>query len=95
MNIRAELLKYITERFVVVFEDDLDANSDLFQRGILDSHGYIEVIRFIEQHFGVQFTQREILLSISPSLEGLSSVVEEKLKMQQPLGGSPSLTPSR
>jgi acyl carrier protein len=78
-NIHAILTNYIAERFSVTFTADIDADSDLFQLGIIDSHGYLELIRFIESAFNIQFSQREILLNIAPSLTELRLIVEEKI----------------
>jgi acyl carrier protein len=69
----------MAERFSVAFTADVDADSDLFQLGIIDSHGYLEMIRFIESAFNIQFSQREILLNVAPSLAELRLIVEEKL----------------
>jgi hypothetical protein len=37
------------------------------------------MIRFIESAFNIQFSQREILLNVAPSLAELRLIVEEKL----------------
>ncbi len=74
-----QIKSFISENMMVDFDDDLDENSDLFQLGIIDSMGYIHIIKFIESKFNIKFTEDELLSSISVSVSGLAALVRDKV----------------
>ena len=79
IDVEQELRTYLVEQFDIEFDDDVDDDSDLFQLGLLDSFGYIKMIRHLETTHSVKFTQEEILSDIMPSLNGILSMVSKKL----------------
>jgi D-alanine--poly(phosphoribitol) ligase subunit 2 len=72
-------IKEFLERHLLVdFDGRIDRESDLFREGLIDSFGYIEVIRFIEAEFRVQIDEEEMLLGIETSLRGLADLANRK-----------------
>jgi acyl carrier protein len=69
---------YLSSELLVEFKGGIDGDTDLFQRGLLDSYSYIELIRFLEQQFGLQFSNEEMLSNIEVSLNGIVDLVNEK-----------------
>lgn len=67
--------------FLFEFDEDVGDNTDLFKAGIIDSHGYIQLMRFIQDTFGVRFSRNELLSAVITSLSGMVAVVEEKIAL--------------
>lgn len=69
--------RYLSERLLIEFdgESGVDADSDLFQLGLMDSQAYVELIQFIEREFGLRFTDEELLSNVVVSLSGIVSLV--------------------
>jgi D-alanine--poly(phosphoribitol) ligase subunit 2 len=70
--------EFLEQHLLVDFDDQIDRESDLFREGLIDSFGYIEVIRFIERRFEVSIDDEEILLGIETSLRGLAELAQRK-----------------
>jgi acyl carrier protein len=88
MNETASVIaSYLSEACQIVFGDGVDADSDLFQLGLLDSHGYLAFIRFAERQFDIQFEPDEILLNVVVSPAGMADLVEAKLAQRGPARG--------
>ena len=69
---------FLSQQLLVDFNGDVSADSDLFELGLMDSHGYIELIRFIELEFALKFTDDEILSNIMFSLSGITKLISTK-----------------
>jgi|HubBroStandDraft_6_1064221.scaffolds.fasta_scaffold2710059_2 acyl carrier protein len=69
---------YLSSQLLVEFNGGIDGDTDLFQRGLLDSYSYIELIRFLEQEFGLRFSNDEMLSNIEVSLNGIVDLVNHK-----------------
>lgn len=74
---------FLEQSLLVDFEEGVDSDSDLFRLGLIDSYGYIEIIRFIESAFDVTFKDSELLLDIETSLRGLASLAVRKQAQMQ------------
>lgn len=69
---------FLEQQLLVDFDIDVSRESDLFREGLLDSYGYIEVMRFIETAFDVTIGDEEMLLGIEVSLAGLAGFAHRK-----------------
>jgi acyl carrier protein len=75
---REKVQKFLAERFLVEIGGDLDEHSDLFQLGLIDSQGYVELVAFMERDLGIALTDEEILSNVLVSFSGILSFVEKK-----------------
>jgi len=74
-----EVIKeYLSREALVDFDGDIDEYTDLFQAGIMDSHSYIHMIRFLESTFDIRFTEEELLSGVTATVAGLVELVEDK-----------------
>ena len=65
----AKLIRaHISENLLAEFGGDLNDETDLFDAGIIDSFGFIELIAFIEKKFNVRYEGEELVS------EGLSTI---------------------
>lgn len=73
---KQELKQYLEERFMFEFNAEITEDSDLFKAGILDSFGYISLMRHIEERYGVKFGADDELGNVVVSLSGLVDYVD-------------------
>lgn len=66
---------YIQDQFLVTFGENFQAETDLFQAGIMDSFGYIQLIDFLQTTFDLEFDDEDILANVMVSLERMTAVV--------------------
>lgn len=81
-DVKDVLRKYFSSQLLVEFSDEIDEDSDLFQLGLLDSYSYIELIRFVETEFDLQFSDEEVLDEVMTSFLGIVDLVRGKLAVR-------------
>jgi acyl carrier protein len=74
-----ELKRYMEDRFLFTFDEEITEDTDLFKAGILDSYGYIELMAHIEETYGVKFTEEELLSNVMVSLSSITGFVTSHL----------------
>ena len=80
-RVLATLKSYVESTFLVRFgEGDLTPSSNLFDAGVIDSYGVVEMVGYIEREFGVSFTDEELLSPSLGSVQGMAEMVEKKLE---------------
>jgi acyl carrier protein len=70
--------EFLAEQLLIEFTADVDEDSDLFQLGLMDSYSYIELIKFLEKEFSLNFTNEEVLSNVVVSIAGIVALVSEK-----------------
>ncbi len=70
--VEERLRQFMRTQFLFEFDDAVTAHSDLFDLGLIDSFGFVELVSFIESEFHVKFTDEEL---ISSSLNSLANMV--------------------
>lgn len=81
MSIKSQIRRYILENFL--FTDDetrLQDDVSFLEEGIVDSTGVLELVMFVEETFGIEVADEEILPENFDSVERLTRYVEEKLR---------------
>ena len=70
---------FLTENFLFEFDDEITRESDLFKAGLIDSMGYIQLIRFCESEFGITFSDEELLLNVLVDFNSIVAIVNKKI----------------
>jgi D-alanine--poly(phosphoribitol) ligase subunit 2 len=70
---------FIEEQFLIEFDESFPETSDLFKEGVMDSFGYIQLVRFLEQEFGIKFSEREMTGGVMVSLAQIEQTVAQKV----------------
>ncbi len=81
MSIKSQIRRYILENFL--FTDDearLRDDVSFLEEGIVDSTGVLELVMFVEETFGIEVADEEILPENFDSVERLTRYVEAKLR---------------
>ena len=79
MNVRQDIRRFILQTFLFTSDESLLGDADsLFQRGIVDSTGVLEVIMHIESQYGIKVLDEEMLPSNLDSVDAITALVERK-----------------
>jgi acyl carrier protein len=84
-QIRAELIEFIVSNYL--FGDVARAPRDdeaLVEQGFIDSTGILELIEFLESHFGVEVSEAETVPQNLGSISGLTEFVMSKQYVREP-----------
>ena len=80
MNDYKEQLKdFIVDNFLFGDGDKLAIETPLFEKGIIDSTGVLELIAFIEENFNVTVTDEELVQENFSSLNAIDSFLKSKI----------------
>ena len=89
MSIEEQVRKFIFENFL--FGDDKNelSNDDSFlEKGIVDSTGVLELVSFVEETFGIQVEDEELIPENLDSVDNLSSYIRRKQREKENVGQS-------
>jgi acyl carrier protein len=80
-EIRTAICEFFVENFLMG-EGTLAVRDDesLLEAGIIDSTGMLEMVMFLEQHFGLKVEDRELVPENLDSLSNLVQFVGRKLR---------------
>jgi acyl carrier protein len=77
-----QIRDFIEEQFLIEFDESFPETSDLFKEGVMDSFGYIQLIRFLEKEFDIKFSEKEMTANVMVSLSQIEQTVEQKMSDQ-------------
>lgn len=80
MQIQNEIRSYIVENILFGDEHLIDIDTPFQENGILDSIGFLEIITFVEEKFGIEIEDNEVVPENLGSLRKVSDFVERKLE---------------
>ena len=81
MQILEKLEKvFLTEIAVDLGKKSLNPDEDLLEQGILDSIGIMKLIVFIEENFGIQVADEEIIPENFQNLNSMVAFVGQKIQ---------------
>ena len=80
MNVRQAMQDYIVDNILFGEGERLQTDVPLYQNGIVDSLGVLEIITFMEQRFGIQVADDEIVPENFDTLGRMSEFVERKIR---------------
>ncbi len=78
-QIKEQVRQFIRKNFVFDARRVLDDAESLLGSGVIDSTGILELISFLEEHFGVKFEDSELTGENFDSVEKISTFVSGKL----------------
>jgi acyl carrier protein len=78
-DIKGSLRGFITEAFLPTAGVNTFADDDSFmEKGIIDSTGVLELLEFIEETFGIQVEDEEVVPANLDSLDKLTGFIQRK-----------------
>lgn len=69
---------FMEERFLIEFDESFPEDTDLFKEGVMDSFGYVQLCRFLEQEFGIAFSEEDLTANVLVSLARIRAFVDQK-----------------
>lgn len=73
-----KLHSFIEDTFLCEYGSDFSDDTDLFKAGIIDSFGYIQLIKFLEKELNLSFSREDMLSNVLVSLAEI-----KKFSLQQ------------
>jgi len=79
MSVEQKIRDYILDNYLFTDDQSALANEDSFlDKGIIDSTGIMEVIFFLEEEFGIQVDDEEMVPENLDSVKNIVTYVERK-----------------
>ena len=78
-------IKNIVNQFIIknfLFSDqkeNIDENLSLYEKGIIDSTGVLEIVDFLEETFGIEIEDDELVPDNLDSIKKMSKFVQRKM----------------
>jgi acyl carrier protein len=81
MPLNDELRRFVTDNFMFGKVGNGFADDDSFlERGIIDSTGVMELVAFLEEHYGIRLHDQDLIPDNLDSINGLARFVESRLQ---------------
>lgn len=79
-TIKTQVKAFVIDNFLMGRRaDGLGDDTSFLERSILDSTGFLELIAFLEERFGIQVADEEMIPANLDSLNAIESYVHRKL----------------
>lgn len=79
-EIRSSIRKFLLENYLYGYEEnELEEDMSILEMGVLDSTGIIELVVFIEENFGFEVPDRDIMPENMDSINFISNYIYKKL----------------
>ena len=79
MDIEKTIEEYIRDTFEIGDDPELTRDTHLFDEGFVDSLGALQIVRFLEETFSIQITQKDLVLYPMNTINEIAAVVHEKI----------------
>ncbi len=74
-----KIKKYLSTNSLAEFDAGVTETSDLFKEGLIDSFGYIELVKFLEKEFHIRFSDEELVSNQLNTLKSITDTVQSKI----------------
>jgi len=71
--------QFISNKFKITFADPVNENTDLFQEGLIDSYGFLELVKWLEAEFKIRFEDEELFAGNLNSVNNITETIVKKL----------------
>lgn len=79
-DILRDLIQKVAEISLVMDHESIPTDVGLLKAGVIDSFGFVELVVFVEQHFGLSLDDDELNDSNFGSLMALADFIQRKLE---------------
>ena len=70
--------EFIIDNFLFGDEDQIELETDFFEKGIIDSTGVIELVSFMEETFEISIDDEELIPENLSSLKNIGVFLQQK-----------------
>ncbi len=82
-TVMSRIASYIEGQFLVTLGEDFEPDTNLFETGIMDSFGYVQLIDFLQTEFGLTLADEDFLTNVMVSLTRMTATVSAKMAQEQ------------
>ncbi len=68
---RNKLVQFIQDSFLIDYGSDFQDQTDLFREGLVDSFGYVELVKFLREELSLEITEADLVSDTLSSLENI------------------------
>lgn len=76
-QIQQPITKFLSSHFRIDFAK-VNEQTDLFQEGLIDSFGFVELVSFLEKTFSIRFDEKEFTTNSLNTVSNIVSTVKKK-----------------
>lgn len=76
-----QLRKFIVENYLFGGDFEYSDDDSLQDKGIIDSTGVLELVAFLEENYGIEVTDDELLPENLDSINRLAGFLQRKLRV--------------
>jgi len=84
MVLEQRIRSYIVENFLLGDEGELSSSESLFESGVLDSTGVLELVGFLEEQFKIEVANKDLVPENLDSITNIATFVDRKLDGRAP-----------
>ena len=77
-----DVKEFIIENFLFGDEEQIELETDFFEKGIIDSTGVIELVSFMEETFEISIDDEELIPENLSSLKNIKVFLAQKLNQK-------------
>jgi len=77
---KEKIQNFMEQTFLFEFNSDITEDCDLFKLGVIDSYGYIQLIKYLESEFNIKFSEEEILSNVFVTFSGILGCISKKVQ---------------
>lgn len=77
-ELHSEIRSFIEKNYLLGQSNDFADNTSLLEHQIMDSTGVLELVSFLESHYGVQVSDEELVPENLDSIELIAQFVQRK-----------------
>ena len=69
---------FLSRTFLVEFGAEVKDDTDLFETGLIDSYGFIELVQFLEHTYGISLSVDDLASTEMATLAGITRLVSDR-----------------
>ena len=77
-EVETSILSFVEEHFLVELGKDFEIATNLFEAQIIDSFGFVELVRFLESAFKITIKDTDLISGELTSVQSIVNLVEQR-----------------
>jgi len=73
-----DIRRFILENFMIGSQEELDNDDSFLEKGVIDSTGILELVMFVEETYGIEVQDDEVIPENFDSVNKLGAYLERK-----------------
>ena len=78
MDYALAIKSFLEDRFLVTFDEYITEDTDLFKAGVIESEGYLNILKFLQEDLDIEMTDEDLFLNVFVSLSSIIDFIEAK-----------------